>query len=178
MTGEWAIQDIFALISDKVIISVLSKDHPRIQAALCTTVKLNLEWRFHFPSSWPQPPCFLFPPVTADRPVQVYFATQSDGLTSLMFLQCDAVSKSTANQSPQDHLCPRGDRGEDPFLEDSSSPLRTSKGTSGTTKRTVSFTEATSSTVCSMRHGHTGLPHTWAVFNDQLLSCVLQIEVI
>lgn len=38
-------------ISDKVIISVLSKDDLHIQAALCTTVKLNLEWRFYFPSS-------------------------------------------------------------------------------------------------------------------------------
>lgn len=61
MTGEWARQDIFTGISDKVIISLLSKDEPCIQAALCTTVKLHLEWRFHFPSSWPQPLVFFLP---------------------------------------------------------------------------------------------------------------------
>lgn len=143
MTGEWAGQDIFTGISDEVIISVLSKDHPHIQAALCTTVKLNLEWRFHFPSSWPHP-LFSFSPATAESvPSKSKFGL-TIGLTSLnasvMFLQCDAVSKSASNQGPQDHLGPSGDRGEDPFLEDSSAPLRTSEGTSGTTKRTVSFT--------------------------------------
>ncbi|CAG09011.1 unnamed protein product [Tetraodon nigroviridis] len=55
--------------------------------------------------------------------------------------QCDAVSKSASNQGPQDHLGPSGDRGEDPFLEDSSAPLRASEGTSGTTKRTRAAAE-------------------------------------
>lgn len=61
MTGDWARQDIFTGIFDKVIISVLSKEDPHIQAPLCTSVKLNWEWRFHFPSSWPQPLVFFYP---------------------------------------------------------------------------------------------------------------------
>lgn len=61
MTGNWAGRDIFTGIFDEVIISVLSKEDPRIQALLCPTVKLNRERRFHFPSSWPQPLVFLFP---------------------------------------------------------------------------------------------------------------------
>lgn len=137
-----------------------------IQAALCTTVKLNLEWRFYFPSSWPQPLVAFFPrpPLRLSRP-NLFCLTI--GLTSLnasvMFLQCDAVSKSTSNQSPQDHLRPRADQEEGPFLEDSSAPLRTSEGTSGTTKRTVSFTEDGHflHTVCNMQHEHTGLPRTF-----------------
>lgn len=114
-------------------------------------------------------PCFLFsrPPLRPSRPS---LFCHTIGLTSLnasvMFLQCDAVSKSTSNQSPQDHLRPRGDRGEGPFLEDSSAPLRTSEGTSGTTKRTVSFTEDGHflHAVCKRQHG-------------QLSSYVLQIQV-
>lgn len=127
-------------------------------------------------------PCFLSPrpPLRPSRPS---LFCRTIGLTSLnasvMFSQCDAVSKPTSDQSPQDHLRPRGDRGEGPFLEDSA-PLRTSEGTSGTTKRTVSSTEDGHflHTVCNMQHGDTGLPHICAVFNDQLSSCVLQIEVI
>lgn len=59
MTGDWARQDIFTGIFDKVIISVLSKEDLRIQAPLCTSVELNWEWRFHFPGSWPQPLVFF-----------------------------------------------------------------------------------------------------------------------
>lgn len=155
MTGEWAIQDIFTGISDKVIISVLSKDDPYIQAALCTTAKLNLEWRFHFPSSWPQPLVFFlpWPPLSPSRLSPFGHTQGSTSLTgSVMFLQCDAVSMSTSDQSAQDHHHPRGDGEECPIREESFAPLRMSEGSSTTTKRTVSFTEDGSflHTACSM----------------------------
>lgn len=77
MTGDWARQDIFTGIFDEVIISVLSKGDPHIQAPLCTSVKLNRGWRFHFPSSWPQPLVFFSPGHRWDRPVLACSATQS-----------------------------------------------------------------------------------------------------
>lgn len=147
MTGEWARQDIFTGISDKVIISVLSKDDPHIQAALCTTVKLNLEWRFHFPSSWPQPLVFFPPPrsspATAETVPSEPRSGHTDGpsslMASVMFSQRDAVSKPASGRSPQGRRGPGGDREGRPIREGSSAPLRTPEGKSATAKRTVSF---------------------------------------
>lgn len=41
MAGNWQRQDIFTGISDKVIISVLSKEDLNIQSSLCSLAKLN-----------------------------------------------------------------------------------------------------------------------------------------
>lgn len=87
MTGDWATQDIFTGIFDKVIISVLSKEDPHIQAPLCASVKLNWEWRFHFPSRWPQSLVFFSPGHRWDHPVLVW----SDSRSSLDCC-CDVVA--------------------------------------------------------------------------------------
>lgn len=141
MTGDWARQDIFTGVFDKVIISVLSKEDPHIQAPLCTSVKLNWEWRFHFPSSWPQPLVFFSPGhrwvrsararSARDRPTVV--------IAAVMLLQSGAVSKSTLNQTLCKHIHRRPDRGECPCQDGPSAPHSTSVGTRATTKRTVSF---------------------------------------
>lgn len=90
MTGDWAGQDIFTGIFDKVIISVLSKEDPHIQAPLCTSVKLNWEWRFHFPGSWPQPLVFFSPGHRWDHPVLACSARQRR--THSLDCCCDVVA--------------------------------------------------------------------------------------
>lgn len=87
MTGDWARQDIFTGIFDKVIISVLSKEDPHIQAPLCASVKLNWEWRFHFPSRWPQPLVFFSPGHRWDHPVLVWLDRQKR-IQSWLLLWC------------------------------------------------------------------------------------------
>lgn len=143
MTGDWARQDIFTGIFDKVIILVLSKEDPHIQAPLCTSVKQNWEWRFHFPSSWPRPLVFFSPGHRWDHPVRACSARDRPTvlIAVVMLLQCGAVSKSTLNQTSYDHVRQRLDRGECPSQDRSSAPRSTAVGTRATTKRTVSFSE-------------------------------------
>lgn len=135
MTGDWARQDIFTGIFDKVIISVLSEEDPHIQAPLCTSVKLNWEWRFHFPSSWPQPLVFFSPGHRWGRSVRACSARHRPTvlIAVVMLLQCGAVSKSTLNRTSCDHVLQRPDRGECPS-QDGGLPVTG-------TKRTVSFSE-------------------------------------
>lgn len=93
MTGDRARRDIFTGIFDKVIISVFSKGDRCIQAPLCTSVKLNWEWRFHFPSSWPRPLVFVRPGhrLSPSCP-SVFFLPAKDRPASLNCL-CDAVAE-------------------------------------------------------------------------------------
>lgn len=142
MTGDWARQDIFTGIFDKVIISVLSKEDQHIQAPLCASLKRNWEWRFHFPSSWPQPLVFFSPGHHWDHPVLVCFGrTETDPvlIVVVMLLQWGAVSKSTLNQTPNDQVLQRPDRGECLSQDRSSAPRSASMGTRATSKKTVSL---------------------------------------
>lgn len=94
MTGGRARWDIFTGIFDKVIISVLSKGDRCIQAPLCMSVKLNWEWRFHFPSSWPRPLVFFRPghQLSPSCPSLFFFFPAKDRPAILDCL-CDAVAE-------------------------------------------------------------------------------------
>lgn len=169
MTGDWARQDIFTGISDEVIISVLSKEDPHIQAPLCASVKLNWEWRFHFPSSWPQRLVFFSPGHRWDHPVPVCFGQTETNpvlIVVVMLLQWGAVSKSTSNQTPNDQVLQRPDRGECRSQDRSSAPRSASMGTRATTKKTVSFSGNNSFLQASHSFSESMRNHTSCVLNS------------
>lgn len=61
MTGDWARQDIFTGISDKVIISVLLKEDPHTQAPFVYFCQAELRVEISLPQQLTSASCFLFP---------------------------------------------------------------------------------------------------------------------
>lgn len=142
MVGDWPRQDIFTGIFDKVIISVLSKEDPHIEAFLWVSVKLIWEWTLHFPSFWSKP-FSSFPRAPNECILSSSAWTQRDRSSLdcccnfFFFLQEGAVLESTLNLNEK--VLQRPDGGECQSLDRSSAFCSLSMGTREQTKKTVGF---------------------------------------
>lgn len=171
MTGEWTRQDIFTGISGKVIISVLLQ-RPSAHTG-CFVYHCQAEFRVEISLSQQltSVPCFLFFPPGHRwvRPVQVYFATQSDSQALWCFFFVVVVAVWCCFKV---HIKPKP-----------TGPPPSKRGPRGRSVPGRLF--CPSQDVRGNRRNdqedgkqQTGLPHMSAAFNHQLSSSVLQIQII
>lgn len=142
MAGDWARQDIFTGIFDKVIISVPLKRRSAHTGSFVSLCRAELRVEISLPQQLTSASCFLSP----WPPLSLLGQTETDPvlIVVVMLLQWGAVSKSTLNPVLNDHVLQKPDRGECPSQDRSSAPRSASMETQATTKKTVSFSENSS----------------------------------